>query len=421
MTLADVDVVVIGAGAAGLAAATELRARGVTVAVLEARDRIGGRVFTDTTTLGTPFDLGASYVHAVEQGNPWADLALAWGEPIHPDPRRRLTFARGVVRGVDDRTDFGAAAERAWRKIAAAAQARRRESVAPLLPRTTPAELWAAALVGPWLSGVDTDEVDPRDFADARTGEDWLLPQGHGRLVGRLGAGLPVRLRCPVQAVHASGQGVAVSTPQGRLRASHAILTVPLGVLAMGAIAFDPPFPAPARAALEGLPMGNLMKVGIGFDRDLFGAGDTFYTGAPPTSERAILYLAQPFGRDQVMAFAGGSLARELQALTPRDRDDAVLAPLEAMLGTSLRRHVRATLASDWHRDPWSRGSYAVARPGRAAAREALRRPLLLGERVRYAGEAAAEDGWHGTVAGAYRSGRSAARAVAAALGAKPG
>jgi monoamine oxidase len=70
VTLADVDVVVIGAGAAGLAAAAELRARGATAVVLEARDRVGGRVFTDTTKLGTPFDLGASYVHAVEQGNP---------------------------------------------------------------------------------------------------------------------------------------------------------------------------------------------------------------------------------------------------------------------------------------------------------------------------------------------------------------
>ena len=98
--------------------------------------------------------------------------------------------------------------------------------------------------------------------------------------------------------------------------------------------------------------------------------------------------------------------------MTPDDARDAVSAPLVEMLGSAVRERIRGCLFTDWHDDPWALGSYAVARPGRAAARAALREPWS--ERVHYAGEAAAADGWHGTVAGAYLSGRAAARAVLA-------
>ena len=105
----DIEVAVIGAGAAGLAAATELRRHGRDCLVIEARARLGGRAHTDVTWLGSPFDLGASFIHAAEQGNPWAGIAMAHGHAIVPDRRRRLV-AQGGVAGPGD--TFAAAVRR---------------------------------------------------------------------------------------------------------------------------------------------------------------------------------------------------------------------------------------------------------------------------------------------------------------------
>jgi monoamine oxidase len=164
--------------------------------------------------------------------------------------------------------------------------------------------------------------------------------------------------------------------------------------------------------------MGNLVKIGVRFDGDPFGLGDTFYLHSRFVGERAILYLVRPHGRDLVVAFAGGGLARGLVALGPEAQLAAVMAPLAEMFGSGLRRRFAAWQVTDWRADPLARGSYSVARPGMAHARAALRQPFS--ERVRYAGEAAAEDGWQATVAGAYLSGRRAAREVVGSL-AHPG
>ena len=205
MAPVEVEVAVDGAGAAGLAAAAELRAQGRSVVVLEARDRVGGRTCTDSTTLRAPFDLGASYIHACEQGNPWADIALALGEPVTPDRRRRLLTRGGGSAPTADETDpYAAAAKRTWPLIAGAVDRGWRGAVGDLLPRATEADRWVAALVGPWLCGADTADVDAEDFIRARDGQDWLVPGGYGRLVARFGAAMPVRLGCAVTAVRAN-------------------------------------------------------------------------------------------------------------------------------------------------------------------------------------------------------------------------
>lgn len=112
--MARIEVVVIGAGAAGMAAAAVLRSAGVEALLLEARDRIGGRAHTDLTVPGAPFDRGASYIHAANRGNAWLDIALALNEPLLRDPRRRLVLDQG--RPVDQ-TPYSAAVAAAWRRI----------------------------------------------------------------------------------------------------------------------------------------------------------------------------------------------------------------------------------------------------------------------------------------------------------------
>ena len=183
----EVEVAVIGAGAAGLAAAAMLRAAGVEALLLEARTRIGGRAHTDMSHPDAPFDRGASYIHAADQGNPWLDLALGCGEPLLLDPRRRAIRAAG--RRVP-RPALRAGDRRRVPPTGSGGRRRDRDQCRRPACRSAPRpERHARALIGPWLSGVDTDQVDVQDFVAARDGEDWLVPNGYGRLVARFGAG----------------------------------------------------------------------------------------------------------------------------------------------------------------------------------------------------------------------------------------
>ena len=138
--------------------------------------------------------------------------------------------------------------------------------------------------------------------------------------------------------------------------------------------------------------MGNLIKLRVRLEGDPFGCGDMVYVAAPPASERAIIWVVRPFGRAELMGFAGGALGRALTAMSPEELADAVRNELAALLGGDAARHLLDVALADWASDPWALGSYAVARPGAAAARAALREPWS--ERVHYAGEAAAPDGW---------------------------
>jgi monoamine oxidase len=405
--MAQVEVAIIGAGAAALAAAAMLRAGGTRTLLIEARDRIGGRAHTDLTVPEVPFDRGASYIHAADQGNPWLDIALAHRTFLLRDPRRRIMLRAG--RPVA-RSPYDAAMVHARQRLATAKPG---TSAGALLPARTAADHYARALVGPWLSGADADAIDAGDFTAARDGEDWLLPAGHGRLVEAFGAGLPVRLSCPVTVIRTMASAVEIETPCGTLRADQAIVTLPLGVLAAERVRFEPPPPRPVAAALDALPMGNLVKLRVRLADDPFGCGDVVYASVPPVSEQAILWLVRPFGRAELLGFAGGTLGRTLAALSQPELMDTVRQDLVALGGGAVARSVVDCALVDWAADPWALGSYAIARPGAAAARAALRAPWS--DRVRYAGEAAAADGWHGTVAGAYLSGREAARAVLAA------
>ena len=399
------EVAIVGAGAAGLAAARRLRAAGVDALLLEARDRVGGRAHTDLSDPAAPFDRGASFIHAADQGNPWLALAQERGVPVVRDLRRRAVLSSGRLQPL---APYDAALAEAWPRLAAG-----HGSAGALLPGDTPARAYARALIGPWLSGVDCAAMDAADFIAARDGEDWLVPSGYGRLVAATAAGLPVRLGCAVHALTSHADRVEIATARGTLRAGHVVLTVPLGVLAAERIRFDPPLPEPVRAAIDALPMGNLVKLRVLLDGDPLGVAEGTYVTSPPGDERAVLFLARPFGRAELMGFVGGSLAAELTALPPAGLRAEIGRLLAAMAGGEAARALRDCAAAGWMADPFALGSYAVARPGGAPARAVLREPLAL--RLFYAGEAAAADGWHGTVAGAHLSGEAAAAAVLAA------
>lgn len=403
----DTDVLIVGAGAAGLAAARALARTGARFVVVEAGERIGGRVHTDGS-LGQPFDAGASYIHWAER-NPWASVARDLGA---------ATRAEAGLGGAGEQVEGG-------RHIDAVALASRRAafdvmsqeldtdagpvpdiSIAARAAGQGGAVEAAAAATARMAIGDEPERVSALDYARLWSGDDLLVPGGYGALVARYGAELPVQLATPVTVLRWDGSGIAAETPRGTIRARTAIVTVSVGVLAAGGIRFVPELPAATRASLEGFGMGALSKLAMRFgDRLGLPPGDIF---ASPTPGQTFDFECWNFDRDLVVTFMGGDHAREICALGPRGATAAVLDAFVAVVGSRARQSFVGGQLAAWSLDPLARGAYSHALPGHAGAREALAQPV--GERILFAGEACgAPLGAAMTAGGAFLAGQAAA------------
>jgi monoamine oxidase len=403
---ADVDVAIVGAGAAGLAAAKALRQAGRSFVVLEARARIGGRAFTDES-LGVPFDAGAQYIHWAER-NPWKKIADEFKVPLQDDGASGIpiVFANGVRMPDDERARRRGAFSRIWQALEAGVSADR--SFAEAVKGASPEIVGAAGGITQFALGEDPERVSIADYDQLWAGDDYVVPSGYGALVARWGAEVPVRLSTPVSAIRWGGRGVALETERGMVRAGAAIVTASVGVLKAGGIRFSPELPASMRDALDGLGMGAYTKVALKIDRaraePLEGAD---YIELVDGS--AVSFEFWPFGRDLCMVMLGGDHARRLCEAGERAAVDFATERLAGMVGGHIREAIAGGRLAAWWTDPYARGSYSVARPGRVAARQALRRPV--GGRLFFAGEATAGGGAM-TVGGATLEGQRVARAV---------
>ena len=265
LAAAEVDVAIVGAGAAGLAAAKELRKAGRSFVVLEARARIGGRAYTDDT-LGEPFDAGAQYIHWAER-NPWKRIAEELKVPLEDDGPSGIpvVFANGVRMPDEERARRRSAFSRIWQALEAGVSADR--SFADAVKGASPEIVGAAGGITQFALGEDPERVSIADYDQLWAGDDYLVPGGYGALVARWGADVPVRLSTPVSAIRWGGRGVVLETAAGSLVAGAAIVTVPVGVLKAGGIRFAPELPAPLQDALDGLGMGAYTKLALRIDR----------------------------------------------------------------------------------------------------------------------------------------------------------
>jgi monoamine oxidase len=421
MVSGDCDLLVVGAGAAGIAAAREARSLGLSVRVLEARGRVGGRALTGHA-LGAPMDFGATWLHAA-QSNPLVPLAEAAGLSLfdHDSVRDSRVWMGDRWAGPEEMRDYGAA-EHAWHAAVRRAAGRPGISLAEAAPR---GGFWDATLThweAPVISAAEAGEIDLGDYlATLLTGTNLLPRQGCGHLLGVLAQGLPVTLEAPVDRISWDGGRVRAEGGFGALEAGAAVVTVSTGLLAAGAIRFDPALPDSILAAVHDLPMGLLSKIGLraaGEDRlDLSPFGGL--ERRVEEGERAMTFVAWPFGRDHLEGFAGGALAWEASRAGEGALRDLAYDELRRIYGARAAEALRWGEAAtwDWGRDPWARGAYAALRPGRGGAREALSAPIGEG-RLLLAGEAC-HSSLAGTLAGAWLSGAEAARRAAAGLRAR--
>lgn len=405
-------VVVVGAGVAGLAAARRLADAGMSVTVVEARSRIGGRTWTDTS-LGRPIDLGAAWIHGSE-GNPLVDLAAQVGA------RTVETNFEDVVVLQDGSVVDPAAVDavgREWTRIM--------DDVASMTDDAPPDASLADALVD---AGADLDDplmqwvvagaigseyaADPNELSlrwfgheGELDGPDLILPGGYRQIVDQLARDLTIRLGAEVTRIAYGGATVTVETAQEIVEADRVIVTVPLGVLKAGTIEFDPPLPEAKQLAIRRLGFGLLDKVVLRFDEpfwteqfdmrsDVIGiAGQN-----QPASDlvNSLRFTDVPM----LIGLRGGANARAREA----DSDEQTVAELVAALRAP---EPTGVLVTRWAADPYARGSYSFLAVGSSPDdQEALAAPV--GDRLSFAGEATHEE-FFATVHGAYLSGLRAA------------
>lgn len=402
------DVVVVGAGAAGIGAGRRLAKAGVRFIVLEALDRIGGRALTLVHD-GMPLDLGCEWLHSGDRN---LLVAIAEASGLHvdrsPSPWQKLSAQHGM----------SLAEQAAFRKAFQDFEKRIDEEAEKHEPRAAsfylePDSRWNALLnaVFSYINGAALDDTDAADYARYEdTGCNWRIAEGLGALIGALGADLPVELNTEVRAIEHDGAQLRIETSRGVVNARSAIVTLPTSQLAT--FQFKPELPQKREAALS-LPLGAAEKVHFALsqpeefpiDGHLFARIDSPDTGS---------YHFRSLGRPLIEVYFGGALARGLAEAGAEAMADFAKQELASLLGSGFPARVATLATTSWATDPRFLGSYSYAKVGAADARARLAAPH--DNRLFFAGEACSRSRFS-TAHGAYETGWAAAEEAILGLG----
>ncbi|MCW1969656.1 MAG: FAD-dependent oxidoreductase [Anaerolineae bacterium] len=407
-------IIVIGAGAAGLAAGQRLRQLGHDVLVLEAQDRIGGRVLTQHSDDGNVIELGAEFIHG-EHAATWAAMQAA-GQPLQAEDvvevgqtavRRIYVLDGRIVAGDspfaneverwkdsldthqhDDTTDLVSVADWFEQPVLAG-------DIAALIAQDRIARYEAAP-----ASRLSVTALRREHKQHQSGGRNFRVTCGYDRLINLLAQGLNIRLNTPVWQVNWQADGAEVVTDDGqRLRARHVVVTVPVSLLQMGMLQFNPPLPAAKRRALHALEMGQAYKLVLRFRQAFWPEIDFLVTQG---TVQTWWPLTQQQGEAALMSFTAGPAALHLSALGEAGAVARALAELERVFGAVVREQFIGAVVKDWSLDPWARGAYTYTAVGTADARDVLAQPIGP---LHFAGEATLSNGHHATVHGAIESG----------------
>jgi monoamine oxidase len=404
----SVDVAIIGAGAAGLGAAHALRGSGLSVIVLEARDRLGGRAWTVQASPEVTFDVGCGWLHSADK-NSFVTIARKLDFELNKDlpPWRDRAFGNAFPQS--ERDDFMRAMDAFYKRLWQAAQKGEDE---PASRSLEPGNRWNPMIdaVSTYINGCELKDMSTLDWDTYEDSElNWRVRRGYGALVAAYGAPYPIALNCNVTLIDHSGKRIRIETSQGALTVAKVIVTVPTNLIADEAIRFSPPLPAKVDAA-RGLPLGVDDKVTLALDDAEAFPKEGNLRGATMRTEMGTYHI-RPFGQPCIEGFFGGSFARELEdagegAITAQGIDE-----IASFLGNDIRRKLKPLCESRWGQDPFARGSYSHALPGHAGDRAVLAAPV--DGRLLFAGEATSPN-FFTTAHGARDSGERAAKEVLA-------
>ncbi|WMT74996.1 NAD(P)/FAD-dependent oxidoreductase [Bradyrhizobium sp. Ash2021] len=410
----DADIVVIGAGAAGIAAARRIQAANRKVIVVEAASQIGGRCQTDISTFEVPFDRGARWMHNPET-NPMIRLARAAGLEITTAPSgQKIRIGRRNARP-GETEEFLAALVRANRAIDDASR-KSDISCASVLPKDLGE--WAGTaefLLGANFSGKDLKDVSVADKARAQDRNTAITcRQGLGTLIAKLGEPIPLSLSTPANRISWGSRDVTVETPAGKIVARAAVITVSSNVLAAGNIKFAPDIPKRTLDAAAKLSLGSYDRIALQMPGNPLNLARDDIIIEQSTSTRTALLFANMGASSLCTIDVAGSFGRDLSAQGEQAMVAFAVEWLTKLFGSDAAAAVKKSSATRWNAAPFALGAMSVAAPGAQPSRKILSEPIGC---MYLAGEATHETLW-GTIDGAWESGERAAEAALRRIGA---
>ncbi|MFT4036729.1 MAG: NAD(P)/FAD-dependent oxidoreductase [Thermomicrobiales bacterium] len=414
--MSQADLVIVGAGAAGLAAARRATELGLQAVVFEANARPGGRAFTRYEPFGFAWDAGCHWLHSGSV-NPLREQADALGFAYSTTRGPGYTWLDGRRSTEAEEAEIDAGLERAYGAMIAAGRAGQDVPAASVVDVTGPAaEAFRWVLNAEW--GADPTAVSTLDAARYRdTDENWPVIDGYGALVQRLAEPiLPlVRLNTPVTRIAEQPGGFRVTTAHGEVEAGAVIVTASTNALVSGLIDFDPVLPTWKLEALHAAPLGYANKIALQLREDALADVPTHSVGVPVGSGNMINLRFRPYGRNLVDGYVGGPLCADLELAGEAAMIEFGTEAMTTVLGSAARGAITAAAVSRWQSERYIRGGYAAALPGLANKRADLGKPV--GDRLFFAGEATSPE-FFSTCHGAWQTGQAAAEAAAAVIGA---
>jgi len=402
------DVVIVGAGTAGLSAAKTLKKFGYSVIVLEAEAFVGGRCRTDNSTFKIPFDVGGSWLHSAKI-NPLARLAEKHGVCLHKENWDwTWIYSNGALLSPPQVKEYSKYHTSMWREINKAGAEYIDQSVEKTLPKS-PWKKLVKNLIAPML-GADPDVVSSADvyqYADAKG--DWLLAGGLGAFIKNLHSDVDVVINCPVSKIDYSGDGVKVESSAGSINAKYVILTVSTGVLAAEHIKFIPQLPKWKLEAINLLPTGLLNKIGLEFDTSWQGTQQGQVANYLVNDNDFCSINFGFYNTNLAVGFVAGRFAEQLENEGVGAATNFCLEGLKAIFGNNVTKYIHKTTETAWKGNLYTLGSYSYALPGSVDARLLLSKTLA--DRLFFAGEATMLNA-QATVHGAYLSGIEVAEKI---------
>jgi monoamine oxidase len=410
----DSEIVVVGAGAAGIAAARRVLAANRKVVVIEASNRIGGRCWTDTQTFGVPFDRGARWLYT-QLANPVARLARSVAMDVYAAPQaQKIRIGRRNARA-GETEDFLATLVRTNRALGDPTR-KADLSAQDAMPKDTGE--WARTLefnLGPAMASKDLKELSSLDLSRLEPRDAGAFcRQGLGALVEKLAEPVPVVLGTPVTRIVWGGRELAVETATGRIGTRAVIVTASTNVLVSGKLRFAPDLPKRHLDAAGKLSLGSYDHIALELPNNPLGLQRDDLVMEKSESGRTGLLLANAGGSPLCVVDVGGSFGRDLSNQGEPAMVAFAVEWLTKLYGSDVKSAVKRTAVTRWNTHPFTLGAISAAVPGAQGSRKVLGEPLGS---LFLAGEATHETLW-GTVGGAWESGERAAEAALRRIGA---
>lgn len=402
------DVLIVGAGAAGLSAARAAELAELSYVIVEAKGRLGGRAYTESESTGLPFDHGAHFLHAASR-NPFRLYADQEGfNYLQGGYDNEVWDGRWLTS--DERQCFHSWAKKELEYVALQAGADNSHAASTLLSSTHKFTNLFNGYYSEFL-GADPHQVAAGEHCRYEdTNEDWPLKMGYGALIASYGAGIPIMFDCPVHEIDHTGRDIIVRTHKGNIRAQNVVVTASTGVLAAEVIRFTPGLDLSKLRAIEGIPMGYAGKIAFRIIDHAFAEIDKHHGIVNlPNGVFANIHV-KPFDQPIVVVIVGGPIWENIERAGPDAMSETARDAIAVVYGAKAASSLLRPITTNWLADPYTRGGHSYVRPGYGLTRQTLAQPL--DHRIHFAGEATSEESW-ATVHGARFAAERAIKAIA--------